>query len=150
MSSNIKNKSGLTKATERSGDSDSNTRNSNVRAASSVGRDKSNTKNLVSPVRSSTLKKNTTVQRVLPAPNGWQVRTEKSGKVLEFKTKREAIDAAKSAAHSDRNLIIHGKSGQVFQRAPVSSSISDRQIRQVIRAVADKQPPKSQQKAPKK
>ena len=79
-------------------------------------------------------------QHVVPYDGAWAVRKEGSNRAtIVFEVKSDAIDAASKIARSQgADLIIHGRSGQIFQRSDASSSLSEKKIRDVIRTSAKK------------
>jgi hypothetical protein len=73
---------------------------------------------------------------VVPYSDRWAVRQEGSTRISSvFSTKREAIDAARSHAG---DLIIHGPTGQIFQKITVSGELSPDLIRKAVRTVSGK------------
>jgi Uncharacterized protein conserved in bacteria (DUF2188) len=79
-------------------------------------------------------------QHVVPYDGAWAVRKEGSNRAtIVFEVKSDAIDAARKIARSQgADLIIHGRSGQIFQRSDARSSISEKKIRDAIRTSAKK------------
>lgn len=73
---------------------------------------------------------------VVPYSDRWAVRQEGSTHVSSvYSTKREAIDAARSHAG---DLVIHGPTGQIFQKITVSGELSPDRIRSAVRTVSGK------------
>src|SRR5918912_804459 len=75
-------------------------------------------------------------QHVVPHNGKWAVRVE-GGKRLTsvYDTKQEAIDAARTIARDQSGkLVVHGRSGQVFQRSDARGLVSEDRIRKVVRA----------------
>lgn len=71
---------------------------------------------------------------VVPHSTKWAVRSEGSHNITSvYNTKREAIDAAKGQAGE---LVVHGPTGQVFQKITVSGALSPEHIRQAVRTVS--------------
>lgn len=83
------------------------------------------------------LSKTRTSQHVFPASGGkWVIKSGTGATVLgSFKSKQDAIDAAKKAVTSKRNMVIHGKSGQIIQRVPARSTVTDESIRKAVRSL---------------
>jgi len=79
-------------------------------------------------------------QHVVPYDGAWAVRKEGSNRAtVVFEVKSDAIDAARKIARSQgADLIIHGRSGQIFQRSDARSSLSEKKVRDVIRTAAAK------------
>lgn len=73
---------------------------------------------------------------VVPYSDRWAVRQEGSTRVSSvYSTKREAIDAARRHAG---DLVIHGPTGQIFQKITVSGELSPDLIRKAVRTVSGK------------
>ena len=74
-------------------------------------------------------------QHVVPYGGAWAVRKEGSNRAtVVFEVKGDAIDAARKIARTQgADLIIHGRSGQIFQRSDARSSLSEKSLRDAIR-----------------
>lgn len=80
-------------------------------------------------------------QHVIEQDGSWIVKSARSGRFVSqpFHDKREAIDAGRRLAQSEgTDLLIHGRSGQVFQHPPAISAVPDDIIRQAIRSANEK------------
>lgn len=105
--------------------------------------------------RSSELKKSAgsrkkDVPHVVSQNGGWAVRSSRSGRFVSaiYKDKSLAIDAGRRIArNSGSKALVHGPSGQVFQRSPVPSTISEATIRRAVRATSEKVTLKGSKKA---
>ena len=58
-------------------------------------------------------------QHIVPHPNGWAVRPERSAKSTSVHpTQREAIGAGRQAARNQGSeLLVHGENGQIRERS---------------------------------
>jgi len=81
-------------------------------------------------------------QHVVPHGDKWAVRSEGSQRFTSvFDTKQEAIDSAREIARrSGTDLLIHGRSGQIFRSADSPGRLSESTIRKVVREFAQHQP----------
>lgn len=75
-------------------------------------------------------------QHVVPHNGKWAVRVEGSKRVSSvYDTKQEAIDAARSIARIQAGkIVVHGRSGQIFQKSDAQSRVREDKIREVVRA----------------
>lgn len=73
---------------------------------------------------------------VVPDSKKWAVKEEGSRRFTSvYNTKQEAIDAARSHASG---FVVHGPTGQIFQKLTVSGKLSPMLIRQAVRTVSGK------------
>ena len=73
---------------------------------------------------------------VVPHSKKWAVKKEGSHHVSSvYSTKREAIDAARSYAGE---LVVHGPTGQIFQKITVTGELSPDLIRKAVRTMSGK------------
>jgi len=74
-------------------------------------------------------------QHVVLHNGKWAVKNEGSKRVTSvYDTKQEAIDAARKIASSqDVEVIIHGRSGQIFRKTEARSSINEDKLREFVR-----------------
>lgn len=79
-------------------------------------------------------------EHVVVRGDGWAVRNSSTGRFTEvFKTKRDAIDVGRKLVRSEGGeLLIHGRSGQIFQRSHAPSTISEATIRKAVRTSSKK------------
>ncbi len=77
-------------------------------------------------------------QHVVPHGDKWAVRSEGSERFTSvFDTKQEAIDNAREIARrSGTELLVHGRSGQVFRSVDSPGRLSEHTIRKVVREFA--------------
>lgn len=75
-------------------------------------------------------------QHVVPQDGRWAVKAEGSSAGTVYKTKKEAIDAAREKA-SDRGgvLVIHGQSGQIIHPPVSPTTINEDAVRAAIRSM---------------
>ena len=75
-------------------------------------------------------------QHVIPCNGKWAVISEGSKRVTAiYDSKQEAIDAARKIARSQvGRLVVHGRSGQIFQKPEARSSVSESTIRNAVRS----------------
>jgi Uncharacterized protein conserved in bacteria (DUF2188) len=72
----------------------------------------------------------------------WAIKNAVTGKLLSiFPTKPQAIDAARKIGNDDtRGLVVYGRQGQPFLKAPLKvtqpSRLSESKVRAAVRAVA--------------
>lgn len=73
---------------------------------------------------------------VIPHDKKWAVRDEGSRHIRSVHdTKQEAIDAARDLARSRKaSFVVYGRNGQPLLKTDAPSSISDDEIRKVIRS----------------
>lgn len=78
-------------------------------------------------------------QHVVPHEEGWAIQEEGRKRVSSvFSTKREAIDTAREiASRSGGDLVVHGRTGQIFYKATVPVLINEDEIRRAVRQLAD-------------
>lgn len=77
------------------------------------------------------------VQHVIEHNGNWVVKDARSGRFLTqfYPNKSEAIDAGRLIANTlGGELLVHGRSGQIFQHSPVPSTLPEDIIRQAIRS----------------
>lgn len=89
------------------------------------------------------------IPHVVSVPDGWAVRSSLTGRfVTDFYSKKsDAIDAGQRIARkSGSKVLVHGRSGQVFHRSPVASTISESVIRKAVRATSGESAAKSASK----
>lgn len=89
------------------------------------------------------------VAHVVSGHGGWAVRSSRTGKFITgfYSEKSDAIDAGQRIARSSGSkVLVHGRSGQIFQRSPVRSTISESVIRKAVRAAGNKAATKSASK----
>ena len=76
---------------------------------------------------------------VIPHSGKWAVAPEgKKGLIAVYDTKEAAIDAARKIARggfNGRNVLVHGKTGQIFRGAEAPSTIDEHRLRDVVRTV---------------
>ena len=74
-------------------------------------------------------------QHVVPQGGAWAVVTEGSTRIGRvFDRKADAIDAAQEIARATKGaVIVHGRHGQPFLRAPLPSKINEAKVRRIIR-----------------
>jgi len=79
-------------------------------------------------------------QHVVRHGNKWAVQSEGSAKFTSvFDTKQEAIDSAREIARrSGAQLLIHGRTGQIFLSTDSPGRLSEETVRRVVRDCADK------------
>ena len=77
-------------------------------------------------------------QHVVPHDGKWAVKGEGSGRIRSvYDTKQEAIDAARQMVlQSGGQVIVHGRTDQVFREAEAPSAISEDQIREAVRGIS--------------
>lgn len=77
-------------------------------------------------------------QHVVPHGDGWAVQGERgTGSISVFETKQEAIDRGREMARrSGSELLVHGRSGQIFRSADAPGSLDERVVREVVRDFA--------------
>lgn len=77
-------------------------------------------------------------QHVVPHGDKWAVKSEGSERFTSvFDTKQEAIDNAREIARrSGTELLVHGRSGQVFRSVDSPGRLSEQTIRKVVREFA--------------
>lgn len=76
-------------------------------------------------------------QHVVGHDGGWVVRSSRTGRFVTrtYPLKDQAIDAGRRIARkSGGELLVHGRSGQIFQHTSVPSTISEAVVRKAIRA----------------
>ena len=59
--------------------------------------------------------------------------------VSAYRSKQDAIDAARrmARARNVRNVIIHGKTGQILQKSQAQSSLNEADLRRAIRKILE-------------
>lgn len=74
-------------------------------------------------------------QHVVPHGDKWAVRSEGSERFTSvFDTKQEAIDNAREIARrAGTELLVHGRSGQIFRSVDSPGRLSEQMIREVVR-----------------
>jgi hypothetical protein len=89
-------------------------------------------------------------EHVVVRGDGWAVRNSSTGRFTRvFETKRDAIDVGRKLVRSEGGeLLIHGRSGQIFQRSQAPSTISEATIRKAIRTSSKKSAIKKSTKRP--
>jgi hypothetical protein len=77
-------------------------------------------------------------QHVVPHGDKWAVKSEGSRRVTSvFETKREAIDAGRELAERyGQELLVHGKSGQIFRSNDSPGVLSEKMIRDAVRGIS--------------
>ena len=87
-------------------------------------------------------------QHVVPHGDKWAIEAKASQQFTSvFDTKQEAIDNAREIARrSGADLLIHGRSGQIFRSADSPGRLSENTIRKVVREFAQ-HPPSSRRPA---
>lgn len=77
-------------------------------------------------------------QHVVPYGDKWAVKSEGSRRVTSvFETKREAIDAGRELAERyGQELLVHGKSGQIFRSNDSPGILSEKTIRDAVRGIS--------------
>jgi hypothetical protein len=82
----------------------------------------------------------TSREHVVVRGDGWAVRNSSTGRFTEvFKTKRDAIDVGRKLVRREGGeLVIHGRSGQIFQRSEAPSTLSEAVIRKAVRTSSKK------------
>lgn len=86
------------------------------------------------------------VPHVVHENNGWVVRSSRTGRFVTavYPQKSDAIDAGRRIArNSSSKVLVHGRSGQIFQRSPVPSTVSESVIRRAVRMTNEKSLTKS-------
>lgn len=81
------------------------------------------------------------VPHVVSESGGWVVRSSRTGRFITsvYPKKSDAIDAGRRIARSSGSkVLVHGRSGQIFQRSPVPSTISESVIRKAVRTTSGK------------
>jgi Uncharacterized protein conserved in bacteria (DUF2188) len=84
-------------------------------------------------------------QHVVPFDGRWAVCRAGSNKAtFVFEVKSDAIDVARNLAkRQGTDLIVHGRSGQIFQHSEVKNTIGEKKIRDVIRTSVKGSTPKT-------
>ena len=79
-------------------------------------------------------------QHVVLHEGKWAVQSEGTKKVTSvYDTKQKAIDVAREIAGREGvDVLIHGRSGQIFRRPSVPSRFTEDQIRSAVRELAQK------------
>lgn len=79
-------------------------------------------------------------QHVIRHGSQWAVQSEGSAKLTSiFDTKQEAIDSAREIARrSGAQLLIHGRTGQIFLSTDSPGRLSEETVRRVVRDFASK------------
>lgn len=75
---------------------------------------------------------------VVPHDGAWAIRKKTGGSISVFDSKSAAIDEARKRARSQHNtsrIVVHGKSGQIIQNTAVKGELTEKVIRDAIRAV---------------
>lgn len=73
---------------------------------------------------------------VVPHNQKWALKKEGSHRMTSvYNTKQEAIDAARSRV---REFVVHGPTGQVFQKLTISGKLSPKLIRRAVRTISGK------------
>jgi|GEM_PF-7040509 len=79
-------------------------------------------------------------QHVVRRGDKWAVQSEGSKRASSvFETKQEAIDSAREIARrSGAQILIHGRTGQIFLSTDSPGRLSEETVRRVVRDCADK------------
>jgi hypothetical protein len=76
-------------------------------------------------------------QHVVLHKGKWGVKSEGSERVKVFDTKQEAIDAGLEIVRKNgKELLVHGRHGQIFRSSPAPSQLDREEIRQAIRKIS--------------
>jgi Uncharacterized protein conserved in bacteria (DUF2188) len=72
---------------------------------------------------------------VIPHEKKWAVKDEGSERIRSvYESKQDAIDAARDLARSrNASFLVYGRDGQLLLKTEAPSSISDDEIREVVR-----------------
>lgn len=72
---------------------------------------------------------------VVPNDGAWAIRATPGKKTWSFATKQDAIDEARRrVSHNVSRIIVHGKSGQIFQNITAPRELTYAVVRDAVRS----------------